>query len=199
MKSYAVLVAMVLLAGCGDDDGNSLSEYEGIWEVQSHTKNLMSCEPGDAVEDGPGFFVVFVQKAPLIGTLVTIEKCDSVDACKAHYQEVLDSDSDITLNFVGEYNWALPPSMTSELNYSGSGGGDQCDGTLSQTVVSLEEDQLQISRISAPSGPFERVDGFCKPEEKGISLDESKCNGNEVLKAVKVNKLEGVSAEAQVN
>ncbi len=187
MKLLAI-VGLALTActssGGSSDFEDTAAGIEGIYRVQSHTRNDASCTPGGDSLLGDDRFAAVFSGEVLGHPYLDIVSCasaadcrDKVAASKAGRGFTIDFS--FTLTGVGQGGALTGASVT-----SGFGDGDVCrEAELSTTVLTIVDESLRLEQAIKIAADYPAEDGFCSTTAAQQAAEGATCSAMEVLTA----------------
>jgi hypothetical protein len=188
MTKLAVLSLALMACGGGGDSSDfdaAAASMEGIYQVQSYTRNDNACSPGgESILGTDGFAIAYKQQF-LGTTLLSLISCESPQDCRDKLAaeqrgEGFQIDFLFSVQFVGN-DGELLGSGTS----TGFGDGSVCtNAELSDTVLTLTGSELRLEQAITIADDFP-VDsnGFCTTVAASEAAEGKACSEMEVLTA----------------
>jgi hypothetical protein len=190
MTKLAVLSLALMACGGGSNEDSSEFEaaaasMEGIYQVQSYTRNDSACSPGgESILGGDGFAAAYTQKFLGI-TLLSVISCDSPQDCRDKLAaeqrgEGFQIDFLFSVELLGNDGELIGSSAS-----TGFGDGSVCtDAELGDTVLTLAGSELRLEQAITIADDFPvDGDGFCTTVAASEAAEGKSCSEMEVLTA----------------
>jgi hypothetical protein len=176
------------MSACADDPfDDKAATVEGIYLVDSHTRNEAACSPGgEAVEDTEGY--AFAKRHDLLGLeLLDVTSCSSVLDCQA--KEGLESFGPVSFGF------ALTDLDGDALTAVEVGPGFPIDGTtcempeLATLKLVMDGETLRLERRIQIGADYTPANGTCTTDQGRASAEAAPCSQLETLTAFRIEDL----------
>lgn len=191
MKRWLGLVLCV--AACGEGEGEfeqAATAVEGIYQVQTYTRNEQACSSGgvDAIDNDR--FAVAVQQQLLGQRFLSVVSCASAIDCRAKLDDIR-AGHGYTLEFQFVVSEADGDLLRGAGASTGFGSSGTCTrGEVTATTLELVGTSLAIEkRITVADDYPADSDGFCTTELTRKYAEGNACSQLEVLTAALVEVL----------
>lgn len=170
-KAGAVVLILLVLAGCGDDGEDSDgASFNGVYKVASHTRSLNACDTEGTPFNGDAFFKLSHTNGKL-----NYQVCDSAESCLS---------VDPNLGFARQVDSQWVGVRSDALESRGA-----CDAHFTERIASrIDGENIQIE-VRQYSGEFERGDGQeCDDQLVESNRGELECHQRDIVKAAPVER-----------
>lgn len=189
MKLLAILgLALTACTSSGSSDPSEFEEtaagVEGIYRVQSYTRNDSSCAPGGESLLGSERFAAVFSGEALGRPFLHILSCASAANCRDNVAAAKSGtgfliDFSFFLTGVGQ-NGALTGAGTS----TGFGDGEVCrEAELTTTLLTLVDESLRLEQAITIAADYPAEDGSCSTTAAQQAAEGATCSAMEVLTA----------------
>jgi hypothetical protein len=190
MKQLACCL-LVSVAACGDSSSSRYDELaasmEGIYSVQTYTRNEAACAPGGDSQLGTDVFAVVARESVFGTKYLSVRSCGSIAECRA----VLAGQGaghDFTF---AVYTPDDDGSLSGEGRSTGFGDGTTCrEGEVTATTLTLAGGALRVEQqiTIADDYPVDS-EGFCSTDAAAAAAAGNSCSQLEVMTATFVEAL----------
>lgn len=166
----------LLLIGCGGgSDGGGGTSFEGIYRVDTWTRNLMACDvegPSVATSHEPLFYV---KNESFIGAkFVNVNGCDDIATCK---MDANDKDTIHIGSFTFEEGddasgWTTRNAFAFDVQGMCKGGVIDTQLTITSTMLRMEQRHVEAVPFPPSSGEDECPDDKVEMAAQGQPCDE---------------------------
>jgi hypothetical protein len=186
MKFPVVVLPLLAMSACADDPfDDKAASVEGIYRVDSHTRNETSCSPGgDAVEDTQTF--AFAKRHDVLGVkMLDFMSCSDVVDCRAKSEKASFGDP-ISFGF------ALTAIDGDALTGVELGAGlGNADGTckmpeLTNLKLVMTNTTLQLESRTQIGADYMSANGTCSTAQARASAEAAPCSELETISATKI-------------
>lgn len=185
------LLAMIGLAltactssGSSSDFEESAASIEGIYRVQSYTRNDSSCAPGGESLLGSDRFAAVFSGEVFGRPFLDIVSCASAADCRDKVAATKAGggfaiDFSFTLTGVGQGG-----ALTGAGASTGFGDGEVCrEAEISTTVLTLVDESLRLEQAITIAADYPAEDGVCSTTAAQQAAEGATCSAMEVLTA----------------
>jgi len=197
MKTSAIVFILASLitttAACSSGEFETLAnEAEGIYQVQSHTENLASCEPGGESLLDPGSDQYLVaRKQEIFGTpIMYIWSCASPADCRNKLTRI-DAGEFVAIDFSFTLSSVDGGSLAGLTANTGFYMNGTCtEGGTADISLSVDADGLTLVEARTIADDYSAdSDGFCTTDLAQDAAAGNECSEMETLTAVFVESL----------
>ncbi len=172
-------------AGCSPSDfEDTAAAIEGIYRVQSYTRNDSSCQPGGESLLGSDRFAAVFTGEVFGRPFLDIVSCSSAADCRDKVAATKSGtgfviDFSFTLTSVGP-GGALTGAGVS----TGFGDGETCrEAEMSTTLLTLVDESLRLEQALTIAADYPAEDGICSTTAAQQAAQGATCSAMEVLTA----------------
>jgi hypothetical protein len=188
MKFPLVVVPILAVSACTDDPfEQKAATVEGIYRVDSHTRNETGCSPGGAaVEDTETF--AFAKRYELLGIKVLdVISCSDIDDCRTRSEDGASG----PLSFGFALTAVDGDTLTSvEVGSGFSTGGSTCEmPELAKLTLVMTDDTLQVERRTQIGADYMSANGACTTDQGRASAEAAPCSELETLTGTRLEDL----------
>lgn len=171
--------------GSSDEFEAAAASMEGIYQVQSYTRNDNACSPGgESIVGADGFAAAYTQTFLGI-TLLSVLSCESPADCRDKLAaekagEGFQIDFLFSVQFLGDSG-----ELTGSGASTGFGDGEVCtEAELTATLLTLTGSELRLEQAITIADDFPvDDDGFCTTRDASAAAEGKTCSQMEVLTA----------------
>ncbi len=188
MKFPLVVLPLLAVSACtGDPFGDQAASVEGIYRVDSHTRNETGCSPGGAaVEDAQTLAVA--KRGDVFGIeTLQILSCADVADCRVKASPAFEGPISFSFMLTGVDGDALTGfEATSGFTTAGS----TCEmPELSNLTLVMDGDALQLEKRTQIGADYMSANGACTTDQGRASAEAAPCSELETLTATRLEDL----------
>jgi hypothetical protein len=188
MKFPLVLLPLLAVSACTDDEFSTrATSVEGIYRVDSHTRNEAACSPGgDPVEDTQTFAVA--KRGDVLGIeTLQILSCADVDDCRVKASTAFEGPISFSFVLTGVDGDALTGF---EATSGFTTAGTTCEmPELSNLTLEMTGDTLQLEKRIQIGADYMSANGVCTTDQGRAAAEAAPCSELETLTATRLEDL----------
>jgi hypothetical protein len=176
------------MSACTDDEFSAqAASVEGIYRVDSHTRNEASCSPGGTAVDDTETLAV-AKRADVFGVeTLQILSCADLDDCRVKASPVFEGPISFSFMLTGVDGDALTGF---EATSGFTTAGTTCEmPELSNLELEMNGDVLRLEKRTQIGADYTSANGVCTTDQGRASAEAAPCTELETLAATRLEDL----------